>query len=136
MTEKIMLNFDQPQQKMFKVTFCFPELVSARRKINSLHPFILEIKPILESHDLEGYALFWPRPPKDYYVNFFPNMGLMQEYTAANNIVVKDQVEEDSITKLSINSKSHIFGLFSLFFEVKQLHQKIRLCHVQLHMGF
>ena len=61
-------------------------------------------------------------------------MGLMQEYTAANNIVVKDQVEEDSITKLSINSKSHIFGLFSLFFEVKQLHQKIRLCHVQLHM--
>lgn len=53
-----MLNFDQPQQKIFKVTFCFPELVSARRKINSLHPFILEIKPILESHDLEGYAHF------------------------------------------------------------------------------
>ena len=58
MTEKVMLNFDQPQQKIFKVTFCFPELVSARRKINSLHPFILEIKPILESHDLEGYAHF------------------------------------------------------------------------------
>ena len=43
-------------------------------------------------------------------------MGLMQEYTAANNIVAKDPVEADSVTKLSINSKSHIFWpVFPIF---------------------
>ena len=40
MREKVMPNFDQTQQKIFKVTFSFPEFVSARKKstqfINSL----------------------------------------------------------------------------------------------------
>ena len=36
-------------------------------KISSLHQFILDIQPILESHDQTGHTHFWPHPPKIFW---------------------------------------------------------------------
>ena len=48
------------------------------QKISLFHQFILEIEPILESHDKSSHAHFWPCTPKNISTNFLIFMSLYQ----------------------------------------------------------
>ena len=41
------------------------------QKINWIHKFNLKIQQILGSHELKGHGHFRPRPPKNFWLNFY-----------------------------------------------------------------
>ena len=48
------------------------------KKISSIHRFILKIQQILGSHELDSNGHFWPRPPKNHWINFKVLLNLYQ----------------------------------------------------------
>ena len=55
--------------KIPAATFTLPEFVTSSRQKSS-YQFLLDIQPILESHDQSGHTHFWQCWPKNFQTNF------------------------------------------------------------------
>ena len=70
--------FDQAHPKTIETAFCFPKFAPPRKKIRSFHQFILEIQPILESHDQTNHPHFWPSQCKKFFDQLLIYLNLYQ----------------------------------------------------------
>ena len=62
--------FDQAHPKNHWNNFLLSCICITIQKISSFHQFILQIQPILESHDQTGHTHFWPYPSKNLWSGF------------------------------------------------------------------
>ena len=61
------LNIDHSHPNISEINFKLSWICTSMQKITSFHPFILELKIILDSY---SHTHFWTGPPKDVLINF------------------------------------------------------------------